>query len=161
MKNILYATDMNPFSAHVLAYAVDIAQRCDGGITVVHALGAASSWQKLSEQQAFRREMIRKLEAMVAVDLQACEQGGRARILAVCVEFGSAAEVILRMSREEQADLVVMGSHGYPAERRTLGAVLKPVLNTCRVPVVVVPMPKSLSVSGWRPLGLVPTAGAL
>lgn len=159
MKNILYATDLNPLSAHVLAYAVDIATRCDGAITVVHALDPQSIVVLRGDKEQFRRDMIRKVEVMLAADLQACEQGGSAAILDVCVEFGHAADVILRVARQKQADMVVMGSRGYSAEPHMLGEVLKPVLTDCRVPVVVVPMPRPALWSVASGADLAPRAG--
>jgi nucleotide-binding universal stress UspA family protein len=54
------------------------------------------------------------------------------------LERGQAAETILRMLREEDYDLVVMGSHGHSRVRRALlGSVSEKVLRSSTVPVLL------------------------
>lgn len=54
------------------------------------------------------------------------------------LERGDAAETILRIAREEEPDLIVMGSHGHSRIRRALlGSVSEKVLRVSSVPVLL------------------------
>lgn len=54
------------------------------------------------------------------------------------LERGDAAETILRIAREEEPDLIVMGSHGHSRFRRALlGSVSEKVLRVSAVPVLL------------------------
>lgn len=55
----------------------------------------------------------------------------------------SAGEVICRIAKEKEADMIVMGSRGQGVLRRTfLGSVSDYVIHHCRLPVTVVPPKK-------------------
>jgi nucleotide-binding universal stress UspA family protein len=55
------------------------------------------------------------------------------------LERGNAAETILRVVREADHDLVVMGSHGHSrVHRALLGSVSEKVLKTSTVPVLLI-----------------------
>lgn len=55
-------------------------------------------------------------------------------------EGGKPGELICKNSEEEQAKLVVLGSRGLGAVRRTfLGSVSDYVVHHCHVPICVVP----------------------
>ncbi len=53
----------------------------------------------------------------------------------------SIAERILEVARDEQADLIVMGTHGWRgAERLVLGSVTQAVAGSSEIPVQVIPV---------------------
>jgi K+-sensing histidine kinase KdpD len=57
------------------------------------------------------------------------------------VDGQSIAERILEAAREEQADLIVMGTHGRQgAERLVLGSVARAVAGSSEIPVQVIPV---------------------
>ncbi len=148
IKNILYTTDMNPYSSHVLGYVMDIAERFKSRITAVHAIEPVSLGEQHhslnsdgKQAEQFRQSISRQVCDAVADDILCCENGTLDMLEKVRVEFGHAVDVILDVSRQEQADLIVMGSRRFADERRLLGSVIQPVLMASRVPVVVVPMP--------------------
>lgn len=146
IKNILYSTDINPYSSHVLSYVMDIAERFSSLITVVHAIEPRNNSTEMlgspHGMERFRKDIAMQVREAVEDDMRDCERGNLALMKAVCVEFGSAVDVILQTSRREAVDLIVLGSHSYSDERRLLGSVIQPVLMSSRVPVVVVPMPQ-------------------
>lgn len=56
---------------------------------------------------------------------------------------GNSAEMILKVSKREKADLIVMGTHGYSGYHRfLLGSVTNKVLHTASVPVLTVCKPQ-------------------
>jgi nucleotide-binding universal stress UspA family protein len=57
---------------------------------------------------------------------------------------GPPAKMILRQAATLQADMIIIGSHGFgPALEMLLGSVSKKVLRKARCPVLVVPIPRA------------------
>ena len=69
------------------------------------------------------------------------------------LERGNAAETILAIAREEEHDLVVMGSHGHSrVHRALLGSVSEKVLKASTVPVLLMRSP-GVKVAVAKPQG--------
>jgi nucleotide-binding universal stress UspA family protein len=78
---------------------------------------------------------------MAKVHAEAMLVGGR---VSRAVVTGIADREIVRYAREKQADLIVMGTHGYgPLKRFFLGSVADRVLRQAPCPVMTVPPPSA------------------
>lgn len=102
-KNILFATDLQQAPEHVAAYALSLAQEYQSHLTILHVLEGHGR-PAGRDAGALRSELLGRLEKMVpAASALWCEPEFEVR-------FGSPAEEILRMARDKNSDLIVMGT---------------------------------------------------
>jgi nucleotide-binding universal stress UspA family protein len=103
LKNILFATDFGPGAEKAAAYAFSLAQEHEAQLTLLHAIQEATAFteESVRRQREFNVEKLRKLVPEGAENW--CKPVFRAT-------FGEAAEEILTMARETNADLIVMGA---------------------------------------------------
>ena len=137
--SILCPIDFSEPSRGALRYAVTIAQRFGAGVTVLTVndpllVAAADMGGGAGSLAAEARTEIEKF----FLDMLAGTRPG------VAVEFtvttGAAASEILRLSREGDARLIVMSSHGATGIRKLFfGSTTERVLRETSVPVLVTP----------------------
>jgi nucleotide-binding universal stress UspA family protein len=138
MKTILVGMDGSPHAPRVLARAIALAQAEGGRIVLVRAIGlvgdvAPDLWHTtdaplidvLNQRAA---EYLSKFEAIVPASLRA---GTR-------VVVGAPWEAICLAAKSLEADLVVIGSHGYSGIDRLIGTTAAKVVNHSPCSVLVV-----------------------
>ncbi|MFY8105066.1 MAG: universal stress protein [Ramlibacter sp.] len=142
-KRILLATDGSEASDHAARIAVDLA-RVHGasltalyvvdpypflGIGEVNPVGFDAYMSAARDQAAQAHSRI----------LDACNAGGAAVPVEMrVVEDVAVLEGVLRTAREQQSDLIVIGSHGRTGIARVmLGSVAAKVVTQSPVPVLV------------------------
>jgi nucleotide-binding universal stress UspA family protein len=156
MTRILVPTDFSTRSRAALTRAVQYAQAGRGELLLLHVVeGAPLRWYAVDglpevpsartdpmghlvlpprPQKAVHRDLCAEAEWKLAAWLP--PQPDRFRTL---VTVGKAAEEIVRVAREQRADLIVMGTHGRRGLRRWLrGSVADQVRRQAPVPVVTV-----------------------
>ena len=144
-KRILVPIDFSEISDAAVRYAVILAGALDAGLDLLHvaenplaaitpANGYAMPPDFLQEMEEGARE---RLEHVLTVDAQS---RFRARLE---VREGSPFVEIVRFAREQQIDLIVMGTHGRgPIAHMLLGSVAEQVLRKAACPVLVVRKPR-------------------
>jgi nucleotide-binding universal stress UspA family protein len=101
-RNILYATDFSPNSGKAAAYALSLAQEHRARLTLLHAVEEASQASQPNAAM-LRTYFTRLLEEFVPAEAGLwCDPE-------YVVEFGEAADTILKFAADRQADLIVMG----------------------------------------------------
>ena len=140
-KNILLATDGSPASEQAAQLAVSLAKSTGARLTALYVI-APYPYLGVGEASAvgFQDYMAHAYE-------HAAE--AHARVSALCAdgkldlqlrrsEDSNAAESIVRTAVEEQADLIVVGSHGRSGISRVmLGSVAAKVVAQSPLPVLV------------------------
>jgi nucleotide-binding universal stress UspA family protein len=156
INNILFATDLGPFTDYTLQHVTELAKNCNASIVVVHAVEPLSSFAQAvvetyledpqdnpfdeSGSSGMLANIKHKILEALADQYMESDKD-IARIAAIRVLQGKPAEVILKEAREQQADLIVMGSHGAQAlDGNVIGSVTSKVLQLSKVPVYMVPM---------------------
>jgi nucleotide-binding universal stress UspA family protein len=153
IERILYATDLSKNSAYAFYYAVDIAQKRDAKILILHSLvpihpslavfmdEKVYSMQKNNIEEA-KHEISRRLRDICAnVD---AKMGGQCAdfVDKIIVREGYPVEEILKAVDEEKCDVIILGNHGKGFLQQTfLGSVSRAVLDRSRKPVFVIPLP--------------------
>jgi nucleotide-binding universal stress UspA family protein len=147
-KRILYATDFSPAADDALDHALSLAEEAQGTLTLVNVmegptLAATTSGLPLN---------LSRLTADLAQDARrALREAVPASARDWCtteevIAFGRPADEIMRVAREREAQLIVMGVHG----RNTLdlllfGSTTHRVIRKAPCPVLTIPGPRSVS----------------
>lgn len=156
INNILFATDLGPFTDYTLQHVTALAKNCNASIVVVHAVEPLSSFaqavvetyiedpQNNPFDESGANGMLNNIRHKILealADQYMDSDRDIARIAAIRVLQGKPAEIILSEAKKQQADLIVMGSHGAQAlDGNVIGSVTNKVLQLSKVPVFMVPM---------------------
>ena len=142
LKNILLATDFSEPSGAALEYAKSLAEAFGASVHVLHVLEdlAAHAWTTevyVAALPGVHEEMERQARERLETVFTAEE---RARYRAHPeLRTGSPFVEIVRYAREQQIDLIVMGTHGRgPIAHMLLGSVAERVVRKAPCPVLTV-----------------------
>ena len=155
IKKILYATDLSKNSAYAFYYAIDLAQKRDAKIVILHVVEAlrplvrfyggtlADETRFYEAEKSADLELIKKRleDICLRVDKKvgiSCLQF----VSNILVRVGHPVEEILKAGDEEDCDIFILGTHGKGFLKQTfLGSVSRMVLDRARKPVFVIPLP--------------------
>ena len=138
MKRILVGLDGSPRQEAVLKMAREIAEKQNAQLILFRAVTLAVEYPAaiLAISPDAVGELLR---ANAAEQLKAAAKGLAPTLLAgIRVELGAPWRAICDIAREENADLIVIGSHGYGAVDRLLGTTAAKVVNHADRAVLVV-----------------------
>lgn len=134
IQQIVYATDFSSSSRNALKMAVAIARDRGAKLWIVHvteprpAYTVAGVYASLPSGNQFGDENAQLQEVVPEDSAVPCEH----RLL-----IGEPAEEIVRFATEQQADLIVIGTHGRTGLTRILlGSVAEAVLRHATCPVL-------------------------
>ena len=143
-ERILCAIDFSMASMQALDYAISLAKRAQGSLTVLHVFeleGAlANDWRTRLTPRSVREELHvleaerrDKLVRAIPVSI------GAARKVESCLTTGVPYREILHLAGEQRSDLIVMGVHGRSAaEMFFLGSTTNQVVRHATCPVLTV-----------------------
>jgi universal stress protein F len=138
MKQILVCLDASPRAPMVLAAAVDLAERTGARLSLLRAVGLPPELSKIVSVDLGANVIeTLKTKAKEELDLLACDLP-KARLEGIHVHVGTPWDTICREAKELDADVVVLGSHGYGGLDRVLGTTAAKVVNHCDRSVYVV-----------------------
>jgi nucleotide-binding universal stress UspA family protein len=164
-KKILYATDLSETAVHSFSYAVSLANMYGAGMTILHVLAEfpgeefitnminSDTWQEIKRRHysEARDQLIGKKRDHVAIKevLQAFSEEakadgeGQAFVTdEVLIKNGDPAEIIVQTAKEQNCDLIVMGTHGHGGITDVLiGSTAKRVIRQSTIPVLVIRLP--------------------
>jgi nucleotide-binding universal stress UspA family protein len=139
METILLATDGSPSAEQATAAAIELAVERDAELAIVTA------WQ--IPISAFGYSMYTAVPELAESERKAAEQALRAAAEAAeaaglepraLLTSGEPSQQICAVADELEADLIVIGAHGWnPLERLLLGSISTRVLHHARCPVLV------------------------
>lgn len=140
-RKIVIATDFSDASRRALEVAVDLAQRYDAELTVVHVSEhmPATEMEGYATWETGRNEALREALTNELRHAQRVRPTARAELLS-----GAAAEATTQFANENGVDLVVLGTSGRTgAARWILGSVAAKVVRICeRAAVLTVHAPQ-------------------
>jgi nucleotide-binding universal stress UspA family protein len=145
-KHILIATDGSALATKALEHGLALAQCFSARVTIVTVTEQWSAFDMAQEAREGRPDPIGQFEAIAAAAAK--------RILDGAIERGSAlgiacdrihikdqypAEGIIATAKDQECDLIVMGSRGRRGiSRLLLGSQAYEVLTHCMVPALIV-----------------------
>lgn len=140
MKKILIPTDFSDHAEYALKVAAQIAKKNNGEIILLHMLelphegsDALGSGKDIPEIMFFKNAAIKKLEDLMDEEfLEGIE-------ISEIVQFELAFEGILNISKKNEVDLIVMGSHGASGYKEMfIGSNAEKVVRNSEVPVLII-----------------------
>jgi nucleotide-binding universal stress UspA family protein len=143
---ILVSTDGSKMSQKAARYAVDLAKRLDGSLTILSVIDARSLISQTVPAKATSLHIAESAEDYLREAAQGyageiknlCDKRGiTAKILIIA---GHPVEKIVKEAERSKADLIIMGSSGKSALKATvLGSVTYGVLQSgSKIPVLVI-----------------------
>ncbi len=138
MKRIFVALDSSPRASTVLAAALRLAEMCDAKLVIYRAIGVPPDMPL---------DVLEMTDARLEDFLQQSARAGLAtltkdvpagRIERIITTLATPWDGICRSARECDADLIVLGSHGYGGLDRLLGTNAGKVVNHADRNVLVV-----------------------
>jgi len=141
-KKILLCTDFSDNSLPARNLALAYGEAFGAGIVVLHVIDSWAGFPSYAESMPLDvREVIRNLDEAAKAKLEEVAEECKDVVSQVRTQssVGIPAEEIVRVAREEDADLIVMGTHGWTGfKHMLLGSVAEKVLRTADCPVLVV-----------------------
>ena len=139
-KLILSPIDFSDFSLNALEAAKDVAKKYGSEILLVHVVPVIPKLPQsvsILREGAYENELIESAKTRLQKLAEKLgKEGVRARI-AVGLANDAAMEII-RIAESEQADLIVIATHGMTGWRRlAFGSVTDKVVRTAECPVLV------------------------
>jgi nucleotide-binding universal stress UspA family protein len=140
MKRILVPTDFSKHAEYALKVAAQIARKNDSEIILLHMLelphqssDALGSGSDIPEIMFFKNRAISKLEELMDVDYL------KGISVSEVIQFEKAFEGILGVSKKNNVDFIVMGSHGASGfQEMFIGSNTEKVVRSSEVPVLVI-----------------------
>lgn len=154
---ILYATDLSPNSQLAFTYAASIAEKYSAKLYVVHVLElmtdkpylqlegykGQADWNDIQKaREVATLEAIReKLKAMCA-EIYSHNAACEITEDQIVIRKGHPVEEIMNAAGESEAQLIVMGTHGYGMVKDALmGGTARRLVRRSVRPVLIVPHP--------------------
>jgi len=140
MKKILIPTDFSQHAEYALKVAAQIARKNDGEIILLHMLelphqagDAVSAGHSIPEVMFFKNAAMNKLEELMD------EEYLDGLKVSEVVQFEMAFDGIMEISKKNQVDLIVMGSHGASGFKEMfIGSNAEKVVRSSEVPVLII-----------------------
>lgn len=154
LKHILYCTQIGPNALSIFRYAYSLAEKYGAKITVLHVREVLSHTQEaLVEGYSGKGRLHRVVEREESEARELLEERiteffsreiGRASwdevLEGIVMVEGRAPREIVKQIKAVKADMVVMGSHRAGLMDLLLGSTSQKVIQSSRVPVLVVPV---------------------
>ncbi|MCG2634764.1 MAG: universal stress protein [Gammaproteobacteria bacterium] len=135
-KKVLVPVDFSDPAVNALQCAAAVARQFEGEIVLVfvvempaHTVGAGVV---LDNEAETKRQVDVQMERLIATHLSGVVSRPEIRM-------GVASEEILKVALEEDADLIIMATHGHSLVRRPLGSVAERVVRHAQRPVLTIP----------------------
>jgi nucleotide-binding universal stress UspA family protein len=145
-RHVLCAVDLGETAGAILAYAVAVANAMEADLLVLHVVPGpgVDPWAKnpfdVPEYHRNRVEDARRELASLVAGTSLASDGVRQRVV-----NGVSYREILDAAREDNIDLIVMGSHAGGLLHPFLGSTTRHVLRESERPVLVVPARVSMA----------------
>lgn len=143
MLNILVPTDFSDLSKVAIRYAVDMAKKMKGKVTLLHVIDTA---QHASSMRLRLSSLIDELVKMAEEDFESVlaeanksNKGGKP--IKHSIELGSSfVDAVARYAKKNKANLIIIGTHGASGLKKVvMGSNAASLLEASSIPVLAIP----------------------
>jgi universal stress protein A len=142
VRRIVHPTDFSPASGPAFRKATELAKENAATLTIVHVLPILPVVGDAFIPPATIDEMMRGQRAQAEKTMGRLVKRARtagAKVTGVVADNGAVPDAIVRFTKRQRADLIVMGTHGYGFLARTLlGSVAERVVSKAPAPVMLI-----------------------
>ncbi len=154
IKKILYATDLSKNSRLAFGYAASLTQQYGAELTVLNAIepvnpntythisGMMGEAEWVNLQADFENKMVDDIGTKLrefCSHLQTSVEDIKLNNDHLMVRKGMSVDIILEVAEEMDADLIVMGTHGYGMVKDALmGGTARRIVRRSKIPVMIV-----------------------
>jgi nucleotide-binding universal stress UspA family protein len=139
VKKILCPLDFSNNALEALDYAVDFARQNDGQLILLHVVDNPLADQYGPTAQNFYAEVEHALDKSKQMLAEAAHQHAAGVSCEIIAKRGNPYEEIIDLANAQQADMIVMSTHGRTGPQRLLiGSVAEKVVRTAPCPVLTV-----------------------
>lgn len=142
-EKILIAIDSSDSSSKIIAYGLNLAQKLDAEITVVHVIEPYSKRSTILNQ--LNPSMVKQTNELYELAGQKLMEAAKKQIAATKIPVhyetlvGNAAQQILSSAKRSEATMILIGSRGMNAVAEfILGSVSSKVAMYAEIPVLLV-----------------------
>jgi universal stress protein A len=129
-KHILMAVDFTKSGEQVLAKALDIAERNNAKLSMLHVVEYMPPVDYVNDPMAINWDVgDNEILEQAKKSLQKFSKQHNLKNVDLNVEFGRPKQVISQFVKDQQCDLVVIGSHGRHGMSLLLGSTASAVLH--------------------------------
>jgi len=137
MKNLVIATDGSPSAEEAVEFGLELALEQGASVTFVHAVPPDEcAVGRLAAVPHPHEEAVDGSDTGLAAAAAAAEKAGVAHKVERLAD--ETVHAILEVAEREDADLIVVGSHGHRGVGHLLGSVSRDLLQRAERPVLVV-----------------------
>ena len=137
LKNIICATDFSDLSNHTVSYGISLAKEFKSKLFLCHVIDLSSATMygeatfafeaQYVHMEEYANERVKRLMAGHDVDWEPC------------ISTGRAADEIVRIAEEKDADLIITATRGRSGLKRLiLGSVTENLMRTAPCPLLTV-----------------------
>jgi nucleotide-binding universal stress UspA family protein len=135
--SILVPFDGSEYSKKALSRAAELAMRDGGHVTALYVIPRYEEMVEFFRTDAIQKSLRQEAEKVVAEARRAAQEKGI--LLATEIRDGHAADEIVKMAERQEADLIMMGTHGWRGVNEAImGSTTARVLTESPIPVLVV-----------------------
>lgn len=139
MKSILVCLDTSPRAPRVLAAAIDLARRTSAKLTLFRSVGLPPEIVQEDVVGLSPKSLTERMIASAKEGLLRLREDVPSELLqAVDVKVGTPWDAICQEAKRMNADLIIIGSHGYGGLDRLVGTTAAKVVNHAECSVMVV-----------------------
>lgn len=142
MINILVPTDFSPLSKIAIRYAIRIANKLNGNVTLLHVIDFQSTVKSTIKFETNSREIVRNAREQLEELVNEISSRTMVKTPIRCeiARGNSFSTTIVRESKKLKSGLIVMGTRGATGIRKALlGSNTVSVLEESQIPVLAVP----------------------
>ncbi|HUZ50166.1 MAG TPA: universal stress protein [Candidatus Dormibacteraeota bacterium] len=139
-RNIVVATDASEASHQALALAIGLAKEGGGKLVLVTVIDLSTLLALSGYESPYPVDAIKSMrdEGQASLDAGVAAAAKDGVTASTVVGEGDPSDEILRIAKEQQADLICIGTHGRKGLARLfLGSVAEGVLRRAEAPVLV------------------------
>ena len=135
-KKVIVPVDFSDPAANALQCAAAMARQFDGEVILVfvveipaHTIGTGVV---LDDEAETKRQIDERMSGLINAHLNGVKSRPEIRM-------GTPSEEILKVATDENADLIIIATHGHSKVRRPLGSVAERVVRQAHRPVLTIP----------------------
>jgi universal stress protein A len=146
LKKVLVPTDFSANSEKALMYAVRLAQRNNSSLILFHVVQPPEFVRQLAQDYSYESNEATREQCELAIrlskeGLEKLSQAARGSNIKIetLQRLGVPYEEIVKIAKESEVDLIVIGTHGYTGLKHfLLGSTVERVVRVAPCPVLVV-----------------------